>query len=635
MSRLSRPLGLAALLALAASACVVACSGNDPASSAGDRTAQLQRNTGSEWIVDYDATGNAVLAFPKEPTNQVLSAGQDPSSAATAFLRQYPEVFGTFQDADLAVERVDADDDGAVHVLLTQFVGGQSVDDAPLGVHFDPSGGVNHVTGPFYPNLGTLVIAPAVTAEQAAQNAIASAQATGTTVVSGDAPTLAIRIEEGQAAYVYVVRLTVDEKGRELWIDPQTGKVVRDRSLTHDVVDASGQGVKLTRSFQVDDAKNGVYDLRLGATATTPLVTVTNNVTKKIVTTSDRNAWEPSPPANCSGLAVEAMYKMHAVLGWWKTVNGWSSYDNKGAKLDLLVYGGTRDDLTNALWDGEDKVIRIFPGDGKLPPSADIDTIGHEFTHAVVDYTAKLTGDCDSESGGMNEGLADVFGAFAERATVGGDPSLMGDEFDVNAAIRSYSDPHLRKGKPSTALDVGADHMSNRSGECHNGAGVVDLAWWLMTFGGPHPDPARKIAVTASPLGWETSLKLWWGTLRSNLRGASAYSYLARRMMLTARSQGLPLEAPGCAWAAVGALSTDELKSSFKVDCDAQGDAGTSSGDASAVDSCAGKSDGTYCSAIDSRAAYTCQKSGRTGGDFCPAGQKCTGPNGSGSLQCE
>lgn len=628
-------LALAVVLALGGATALVACSSSTAEPGAG--AADLPSATGVEWVIETDPdTGTAALAFPKSPTGTILASGADPAQAAATFLVTYPGVFGIGSAGDLGTDSVTTDSAGAVHVTFTQRVGELVVDDAPIAVHFDSRGGVAHVTGPFYPNLAALVVTPQVStdaASTAAKAALATERPGANLVVKSVAT--GIRIEENTPRYVHTVTLTANRERWEVWVDPASGKIVRSVSLQHDVVQATGQGIRQTRRFEIDDARNGTFALQRAATSDVPAIAVYNELTEQKITSKDANSWEADAPADRKGLAVETLYKMREVLAWWKTANGWSSFDNKGTPLDILIYG-ENGGPGNAAWTGD--FISVNIGTATVPPSADIDTMGHEFTHAVVQYTARLRSsrNCSEEYDAMNEGISDVFGELVARSTEGGDPAVLSDEFGTDAIIRSLRDPALRNGKPGANVGKGADHMSNRQGECHADAGVIDLAWYLMTFGGSHPDPRRAFTLKAAPLGVENSRKLWWGMLRSEIRGVRAIALLARRSVLAARNLNLPLEAPACAWLAVGALEAEELRSKFGVDCNATTDAGPPADAAVALDSCAGRADGMYCSQIDTHASFACTGQIRSGGDACVSTQRCTGPNGPGTaIQCQ
>jgi Zn-dependent metalloprotease len=78
--------------------------------------------------------------------------------------------------------------------------------------------------------------------------------------------------------------------------------------------------------------------------------------------------------------------------GWtydlYKDVYGRNSVDGKGLKLDSTVHYSEKYD--NAFWNGNQMVYG--DGDGKIFDrfTKAIDVIGHELTHGVTQYTAKL-----------------------------------------------------------------------------------------------------------------------------------------------------------------------------------------------------------------------------------------------------
>ena len=51
-------------------------------------------------------------------------------------------------------------------------------------------------------------------------------------------------------------------------------------------------------------------------------------------------------------------------------------------------------------------------GDGNSQPLTHIDVVGHEFAHAVTQFSADLI--YESESGALNESFSDIFGEMVE-----------------------------------------------------------------------------------------------------------------------------------------------------------------------------------------------------------------------------
>lgn len=617
---------------------VAACSGADDTVMPLDGSAaspvgaeRLQVDTGVEWVVELDPiTRTASWAYPRTPTATILNAGQDAATVAAEFLAHYPDVFGVQRARDLQPEAVEVDVEGATHVRLLQRAAGQPVHDAVLQVHFEPDGGVSHVSGPFYPGLDALVgTPPAVTLDVATQTAIAAVTAR---IVAGSVPVAQparteVRVIQGVATLVHVIPVAVEESLWEVWVDAASG-VARFVEPTLHTLMVTGAGLNGERSFDIDAPKDGAYRLTRTGNGTRSALSVFDRSYRgggNVYSTRDPKKWDPEPiEPTTRGVAVEAFYKVGVVDGWFRR-QGWSSFDGKGSEIQVDVFGSLLDPVNASFASGMlGPKLTFTAGTSARLAAIDMDTVGHEFTHGVFANTAQIASSCSAESGAINEGIADILGTLITADTVGGETGLFGDEYGLSGVVRSMRDPAMRGDPYIASAAVGADHVEGKTGECHRDAGIVDLAWILMTFGGSHPVPSR--GAVKSGLALAASKTLWWNLLRYELRGVSSFQELAKRSLLVAKSKSLSQESVGCAWQAVGVLSAAELKSSYKVDCPVA--------DAGAPDSCSKRNDGLYCSEIDKRAAFQCKGQTISGASYCAAGDHCTGPNGPGALKC-
>ncbi|MFH8786270.1 M4 family metallopeptidase [Streptomyces roseoverticillatus] len=106
--------------------------------------------------------------------------------------------------------------------------------------------------------------------------------------------------------------------------------------------------------------------------------------------------------------AVDAHWAAGKVYDYYKKVHGRDSLDGRGMAINSLVgvteFGGS---YVNAFWDGTKMVYGGGDEDYKTL-SADLDVVGHEMTHGVVEHTANLV--YAGQSGALNEALADYFG---------------------------------------------------------------------------------------------------------------------------------------------------------------------------------------------------------------------------------
>jgi hypothetical protein len=119
------------------------------------------------------------------------------------------------------------------------------------------------------------------------------------------------------------------------------------------------------------------------------------------------------------------------------------------------------------------------------------DTVGHEFSHAVIHYTADLI--YQGQSGALNESFADIFGEGVERYALGSHDWLLGASSRMGT-VRSMSDPTAVFPNPLTGGVNGNQpdrfHSplyqcgAGDSGGVHSNSGVLNHAAYLIAAGG-------------------------------------------------------------------------------------------------------------------------------------------------------
>ncbi len=103
------------------------------------------------------------------------------------------------------------------------------------------------------------------------------------------------------------------------------------------------------------------------------------------------------------------------VWNFYKKLFNRNSIDNKGMQLKQTICYREKKSKPyfNAFWDGR----QMYYGSGskKFTNSftTDLDIIGHELSHAVIDYEARLF--YRNQSGALNESFADVFGILIKQ----------------------------------------------------------------------------------------------------------------------------------------------------------------------------------------------------------------------------
>lgn len=103
------------------------------------------------------------------------------------------------------------------------------------------------------------------------------------------------------------------------------------------------------------------------------------------------------------------------VWNFYKKLFKRNSIDNKGMQIKQTICWREKSSKPyfNAFWDG--RAMYYGSGSKKFTNSftTDLDIIGHELSHAVIDYEARLF--YRNQSGALNESFADVFGILIKQ----------------------------------------------------------------------------------------------------------------------------------------------------------------------------------------------------------------------------
>lgn len=203
---------------------------------------------------------------------------------------------------------------------------------------------------------------------------------------------------------------------------------------------------------------------------------------------------------------------------FYKEVFNRESIDDRGLQLiGSLHYDDEPGPpgMDNAFWDGDE--MAFGDGDGEIFGSftANIDVIGHELTHGVVQYTANL--EYAFQSGALNESMADVFGSMIKQYFAPGGPQtaaaadwLIGEGIFLPAianarALRSmkapgtaYDNPKVGRDRQPADMDgyvVAANDDAGDYGGVHSNSGIPNRAFYLasVALGGHSWDRAGKI----------------------------------------------------------------------------------------------------------------------------------------------
>ncbi|WP_299132889.1 M4 family metallopeptidase [uncultured Tenacibaculum sp.] len=205
--------------------------------------------------------------------------------------------------------------------------------------------------------------------------------------------------------------------------------------------------------------------------------------------------------------ALDAHWGAEKTYDYFQSKHNRNSFNGSGAAINSYVHydnvaGGLGYD--NAFWNGSvmtygDGSSNGSEGNGNFDALTSIDVAAHEIGHAVCSNTANLA--YQRESGGLNEGFSDIWGAAVEHFAKGNGndsaPSasvwLIGDEIDRRTgavALRSMSNPNERN-QPDTyggtywkEPNCGTPTQSNDYCGVHTNSGVLNYWFYLLTVGG-------------------------------------------------------------------------------------------------------------------------------------------------------
>jgi len=478
---------LAALLALPLAACAV--EGSDES---------LKENTGD---VDTLSSSDVKAALSVIPGAQVLgthedgvvpfmvrgdfgAAAQSPrglsardasASVSDALLRIAP-IF-RLQAEDLVVKSARVDEQGHTHIRYAQTKNGLPVVGGELVVHVNQDGRIYAANG------------------SARDGLVVPAQAR----ISGDAARIAALentvgrrlASEGPARLVYV-RSEKDSRLKLAWEVVVTGEGADLPIRNHVFVNALSGAVE-TVSTDIHAAQNrAVYSANNG--------------------TSLPGTLKRSEGGAVTGDShVDDNYGHLGTTYQCYSVNfGRDSYNNAGAQLKSTVHYSTN--YTNAYWNGTQMVYGDSNGTDAAPLGKSLDVTVHELTHAVTDSESDLV--YSGESGALNEGMSDIFGAYCESWT---------KSWSMDAPIWMVGDDVWTPNTPGDALRYMANPTqdgsskdyyperytgSSDNGGVHWNSGIANLAFKLLSEGGTHP--RGKTTVTVPGIGIQKAGKIFY-----------------------------------------------------------------------------------------------------------------------------
>lgn len=195
-----------------------------------------------------------------------------------------------------------------------------------------------------------------------------------------------------------------------------------------------------------------------------------------------------------------------------------NSIDDKGMAIIQSVHYGTK--YQNAFWNGRQMIYG--DGDGKIFGSftTDVDIIGHELTHGVIQYACNLH--YENQSGALNESFSDVFGILVKQRIRNEDAKqsdwlmganvLLGDEYAIRsmkAPGSAYRNHPVLGSDPQPATMAGFENLPNTPegdwGGVHINSGIPNFAFYVAAY-------------NRGGFAWDTIGRVWYAALTDSER---------------------------------------------------------------------------------------------------------------------
>jgi len=289
-------------------------------------------------------------------------------------------------------------------------------------------------------------------------------------------------------AYRFDIYATKPVSRAMIYVDANTGEFLyKDNIIMHATVDGTADtrysGTKTIKTESINGSYR-LHDYSRGNGIETYDMNTGTNYNSAVDFTDNDNNWTSAEFNNSAkdNAALDAQYGAQMTYDYWQAKHNRNSFDNNGAKIKSYVHYDVAYD--NAYWNGS--VMTYGDGSGTyFDALTSLDVAAHEIGHAVMSNTANLT--YSYESGAMNEGFSDIWGACVEYfAAPNKQTWLIGEDIERrsgHAALRSMSDPKS-EGQPDTYQGTNWVTSSSDHGGVHTNSGVLNYWFYLVSVGG-------------------------------------------------------------------------------------------------------------------------------------------------------
>lgn len=259
-----------------------------------------------------------------------------------------------------------------------------------------------------------------------------------------------------------------------------------------------------------------------------------NNLASSVEFTDADNNWTAAEFDNSlfDNAALDAHWGVEKTYDYFKDTFNRNSYNNQGGVLNSYVHYGSN--YENAGWTGTEMVY----GDGasQFKPLTAFDVTAHELGHGVCQFSANLA--YQRESGALNEGFSDIWGAVVEHKYAPEKQAfLIGEDITKIAPnyLRSMNDPKsglnpqpdTYRGTnwyPATVEEgcITPSSFTNDNCGVHYNSGVLNHWFYILVMGKTGTNDLNK-PYSVTGIGWDKAEQIVYKLETTYLTANSNY----------------------------------------------------------------------------------------------------------------
>ncbi len=275
------------------------------------------------------------------------------------------------------------------------------------------------------------------------------------------------------------------------------------------------------RSFTTDANFNGGFRLRqvrnsvniwtLNANNQSNIEVIANNATDFF---DNDNIWQAAEHG-IDRYATDVHWATENVVDYWRIQHNRNSINGFGMNVVGYVHTSMPwANNVNAFWDRD--LNSMFYADGNpslgFGPIAAFDVVAHEFGHGICQYTSALVAGT-AESGALNEGFSDIWGAAIETwAAPTKNRWLIGEDI-FPVCLRNMLNPKDASASEGQHPNTYLRQFWRNDGEPHNNSTILSHWFYLISDGGNGTNDLGNV-FNVNGLGINTAARIAYATER-------------------------------------------------------------------------------------------------------------------------